>query len=298
MRKQLDHRWKQLDKFETSLKAVAEAKTAWRKKLSAKEGEVEALKTTISELQAQLVSIRKPGQGDSMEVRALAARANNAERRITNLQNQLLLSEEKLTTMNQKTVAADSKWEVRVKEYETRLKKAEEAVKRERQGAKERVFELETQLKSIWAVFIIGVMCADLKPTGRYSDSWTSKTNAISAFKRLPNRMVSIPSHPDHRSSGKVACLSSFPFQFPFLLLLMEHASSFLPPLSTMLSFVDTSTRRDRSSGLLIVHVFVVFMHIVSNNAFPSPRSFFVVFSTDFARGLRIRRLSSHRRRR
>ena len=149
MRKQLDHRWKQLDKFETSLKTVAEAKTAWRKKLSTKEGEVEALKTTVSELQAQLVSIRKPGQGDSMEVRALAARANNAERRITNLQNQLLLSEEKLTTVNQKTVAADSKWEVRVKEYEARLKKAEEAVKRERQGAKERVFELETQLKSV-----------------------------------------------------------------------------------------------------------------------------------------------------
>ena len=110
---------------------------------------MEALKTTVSELQAQLVSIRKPGQGDSMEVRALAARANNAERRITNLQNQLLLSEEKLTTVNQKTVAADSKWEVRVKEYEARLKKAEEAVKRERQGAKERVFELETQLKSV-----------------------------------------------------------------------------------------------------------------------------------------------------
>ncbi|KAI0728881.1 hypothetical protein C8Q72DRAFT_832456 [Fomitopsis betulina] len=149
MRKQLDHRWKQLDKFETSLKTIAEAKVTWRKKLSAKEGEAEALKTTVSELQAQLVSIRKPGQGDSMEVRALAARANNAERRITNLQNQLLLSEEKLTTMNQKTVVADSKWDVRVKEYETRLKKAEEAVKRERQGAKERVFELETQLKTL-----------------------------------------------------------------------------------------------------------------------------------------------------
>ncbi|KAH9930889.1 uncharacterized protein B0H18DRAFT_1083652 [Fomitopsis serialis] len=149
MRKQLDFRWKQIDKFETSLKTVVEAKTTWRKKLSAREGEVEALKTTVSELQAQLVSIRKPGQGDSMEVRSLAARANNAERRITNLQNQLVLSEEKLTTMNQKTVAADSKWEVRVKEYESRLRKAEEAVKRERQGAKERVFELDTQLKTL-----------------------------------------------------------------------------------------------------------------------------------------------------
>ena len=43
MRKQLDLRWKQIDKFETSVKALAEAKSAWRKKLSAKEGEVEAL---------------------------------------------------------------------------------------------------------------------------------------------------------------------------------------------------------------------------------------------------------------
>lgn len=44
MRKQLDTRWKQLDKFEASLKTLAEAKAAWRKKLASKEGEVEALK--------------------------------------------------------------------------------------------------------------------------------------------------------------------------------------------------------------------------------------------------------------
>lgn len=49
----------------------------------------------------------------------------------------------------------------------------------------------------------------------------------------------------------------------------MEYVSSSLRLLSTMLSFVDTSTRRDRSSGLLIVHVSVVSIHIVSNNAVP-----------------------------
>ena len=43
MRKQLDLRWKQIDKFEASVKTLAEAKSAWRKKLSAKEGELEAL---------------------------------------------------------------------------------------------------------------------------------------------------------------------------------------------------------------------------------------------------------------
>ena len=43
MRKQLDLRWKQIDKFEASVKTIAEAKATWRKKLSAKEGEIEAL---------------------------------------------------------------------------------------------------------------------------------------------------------------------------------------------------------------------------------------------------------------
>ena len=44
MRKQMESRWKQLDKFEMSVKAIAEAKSTWRKKMSAKEGEIEALK--------------------------------------------------------------------------------------------------------------------------------------------------------------------------------------------------------------------------------------------------------------
>lgn len=44
MRKQLDNRWKQIDKFEAGVKAFAETKTTWRRKYNAKEGEVEALK--------------------------------------------------------------------------------------------------------------------------------------------------------------------------------------------------------------------------------------------------------------
>lgn len=47
MRKQLDTRWRQIDRFETSLKGAAEQKAIWRKKLSAREGEVEALKVCI-----------------------------------------------------------------------------------------------------------------------------------------------------------------------------------------------------------------------------------------------------------
>jgi hypothetical protein len=44
MKKQLESRWKQIDKFEASVKTLAEAKATWRKKLSSREGEVEALK--------------------------------------------------------------------------------------------------------------------------------------------------------------------------------------------------------------------------------------------------------------
>ena len=68
---------------------------------------------------------------------------------MANAQNQLAAAEEKMAAMNQKTTAADSKWEARVKEYESRLRAAEEKVKRERQGYKERVVELETQIKCV-----------------------------------------------------------------------------------------------------------------------------------------------------
>ena len=44
IKKQLESRWKQIDKFEASVKTLAEAKAAWRKKLSSREGEIEALK--------------------------------------------------------------------------------------------------------------------------------------------------------------------------------------------------------------------------------------------------------------
>ena len=44
LKKQLDVRWKQIDKFEASLKTLAETKQAWRKKVNTKETELEALK--------------------------------------------------------------------------------------------------------------------------------------------------------------------------------------------------------------------------------------------------------------
>lgn len=44
IKKQLDNRWKQIDKFEGSLKTYADTKSTWRRKMNAKDGEIEALR--------------------------------------------------------------------------------------------------------------------------------------------------------------------------------------------------------------------------------------------------------------
>jgi chromosome segregation ATPase len=51
--------------------------------------------------------------------------------------------------MNERTSSTDTKWEARVREYEARLKAAEERVKRERQGGKERIGELESNVAKL-----------------------------------------------------------------------------------------------------------------------------------------------------
>jgi len=61
--------------------------------------------------------------------------------------------------MNQKTTDADTKWESRVKEFESRMRAAEERVKREKQGAKERVNELEKQIKYTACDFSSATLC-------------------------------------------------------------------------------------------------------------------------------------------
>jgi Micro-tubular organiser Mto1 C-term Mto2-binding region len=71
----------------------------------------------------------------------------NAERRIVNYQNQLATAEETNAHIVEKHLTVEQKWEARVKEYESRMKAGEERIKRERQGAKERVSELENHVK-------------------------------------------------------------------------------------------------------------------------------------------------------
>src|SRR5258706_3184187 len=46
VRKQLDTRWKQIDRFEASVKNLAEIKHTWRRKYNAKEGELEAIRVS------------------------------------------------------------------------------------------------------------------------------------------------------------------------------------------------------------------------------------------------------------
>jgi hypothetical protein len=48
MRKQLDTRWKQIDRFEASVKTYADTKASWKRKFTAKDGELEAVKVCDS----------------------------------------------------------------------------------------------------------------------------------------------------------------------------------------------------------------------------------------------------------
>jgi predicted nucleic acid-binding Zn-ribbon protein len=140
---------------------------------------------TNAEMATQLSNLKRPSGPDSMELRSLATRAANAERRLNNAQNQLLTTEEKLANLNQKTTTADGKWEARVKEYEARLKAAEERVKRERQGSKERVAELENSVKCVSffypkmpaEIYFVGIFFFFL--LGIYRGSWNLPRNEI-----------------------------------------------------------------------------------------------------------------------
>ena len=46
LRKQLDHKWRQIDKFEGSVKNLSEMKQSWKRKFALKDGEIDALKVS------------------------------------------------------------------------------------------------------------------------------------------------------------------------------------------------------------------------------------------------------------
>ena len=81
------------------------------------------------------------------EIRTIQSRATHAEKRAATLANQLTALQEATATSDSKHQTAISKWEARVKEYERRLREEGEMIKVEKQGGKERVADLEQQLR-------------------------------------------------------------------------------------------------------------------------------------------------------
>lgn len=59
LKKQLDFRWRQLDRFETSVKNLVDVKHTWRRKYNGKEGELEAAKVCASFIYAWPFSDRR-----------------------------------------------------------------------------------------------------------------------------------------------------------------------------------------------------------------------------------------------
>lgn len=108
------------------------------------------LQSTNATLTAQLGTVKSSPNSRDAELRAANSKFINSERRIINYQNQLASAEETNAQLIEKHQTAEQKWEARVKEYENRLKAAEEKIKRERQGAKERIAELDNHIK--WVV--------------------------------------------------------------------------------------------------------------------------------------------------
>lgn len=149
LKRQQDTRFRQIDRFEVAIKNAVDKQGQWRSRLVTKQTEMDALRSTNNELQAQISSLRTRSQlaspGETNKLNALSARANNAERKLTAAQNQSIMAEERLVDAKNKYAEGEGKWSARIKELESRLKAAEERVKRERQGAKERVAELEEE---------------------------------------------------------------------------------------------------------------------------------------------------------
>lgn len=117
----------------------------------------------VASLQSQLGSLRRSPNPNSPQLpgspsseSALLSRLRTAEssvstlqRRLTATQAQLHDAEQRLGEQRSKYGVAEGKWEARVRELEQRVRNAEEKVKRERQGAKERVGELEAEARCV-----------------------------------------------------------------------------------------------------------------------------------------------------
>ncbi|KAF8332590.1 uncharacterized protein EI90DRAFT_671985 [Cantharellus anzutake] len=143
LRKQLDHRWKQVDRFESRVQSLSDAKQGWRRKYNAKEGELESLKSQNIELGSQISALKRAPRGtNDTEIRAANARAAEADRRAAAAESRRNQDQDRISDLLEREL----KWEARVREYERMLKEAREALKREKQGGKENVAQHERQM--------------------------------------------------------------------------------------------------------------------------------------------------------
>ncbi|CDS01199.1 related to Myosin heavy chain [Sporisorium scitamineum] len=147
LKRQQDTRFRLIDRFEASIKVAADKQGQWRQRLVSKQSELDAVKATNAELLQQISSLKTRSSlstpGDNNKLTALTTRANTAERRLATALTQASQAEDRLAEAKVKYGEGEGKWAARIKELELRCKAAEERVKRERQGAKERVAELE-----------------------------------------------------------------------------------------------------------------------------------------------------------
>ncbi|KAJ1041118.1 hypothetical protein NDA14_006555 [Ustilago hordei] len=147
LKRQQDTRFRQIDRFEASIKVATDKQGQWRQRLVTKQAELDAVKATNAELLQQISSLKTRSSlstpGDNNKLTALTTRANTAERRLATALTQATQAEDRLAEAKVKYGEGEGKWAARIKELELRCKAAEERVKRERQGAKERVAELE-----------------------------------------------------------------------------------------------------------------------------------------------------------
>ena len=157
LRKQYDTRLKQLDALEHALRQAAETQRQWRQRMHLKQSELDSAKTTSAELQTQIESLRtrtssNPAEpGSSTALTNALHRASTAERRLARAESELAEARKRLDDGNAKVGKSTASWEARVKELEHRCRVAEERLKQERQGAKERVAELENRARCVRA---------------------------------------------------------------------------------------------------------------------------------------------------
>ncbi|GAA5983031.1 hypothetical protein JCM10908_006873 [Rhodotorula pacifica] len=167
LKRQQESRNSQVDRFEASLKMALESQKQWRQRVQQKSLELEQAKFEVSSLQTQLASLRRsPNPNASPDpsspsrpawteatmqarLRTAEAKVVTLERRLAATQEQLREAETRLSEQQKKYGVAEGKWEARVRELEQRVRVAEEKVKRERQGAKERVAELEQDARRL-----------------------------------------------------------------------------------------------------------------------------------------------------